>query len=178
MRNDPPIFAPITPLQDNQNAPVAQTDSRIKLISNRSPLKKSNGQVKSIADVVARQRKRSGYSEEHLQIALANHLNAVELTTKSLKWFHVPNGGKRNVVVAQKLKAQGVKRGVPDACILIPGKVIFIELKAEHGTLSPEQKQFRQDVTDLDHKYYLVKAANPIDVIQQVNVILRENGVV
>lgn len=28
--------------------------------------------------------------------------------------FAIPNGGKRNVIVARKMKAEGVKPGVPD----------------------------------------------------------------
>src|SRR5690554_7178377 len=38
-------------------------------------------------------------------------------TTLFRSW-HTPNGGHRNVVVASKLKAQGVKRGVPDIVIV------------------------------------------------------------
>jgi len=32
------------------------------------------------------------------------------------KIFAIPNGGHRNVVVAGKLKAEGVRAGVPDLC--------------------------------------------------------------
>src|SRR6476469_9388016 len=32
-------------------------------------------------------------------------------------WCHVPNGGKRSVRTAVALKAQGVKRGVPDMLV-------------------------------------------------------------
>ena len=34
--------------------------------------------------------------------------------------FHGPNGGHRHIVVAQQLKAQGVKPGVPDILIPVP----------------------------------------------------------
>lgn len=33
--------------------------------------------------------------------------------------FHVPNGGKRNVIVATKLKREGVRAGVPDLICLL-----------------------------------------------------------
>ena len=34
--------------------------------------------------------------------------------------FHIPNGGSRNKIEAAKLKAQGVKPGVPDICLPVP----------------------------------------------------------
>ena len=55
-------------------------------------------------------------------------------------WFHPPNGGHRHPVVAAKLKAQGVKPGVPDVVIIWRGRAIFIELKAHKGSLSDAQK--------------------------------------
>ena len=63
-----------------------------------------------------------------------------------INWFHPPNGGHRNVVVAAKLKAQGVKPGVPDVMIVdpppnYPNNVgTAIELKRRKGgTVSSEQ---------------------------------------
>lgn len=52
--------------------------------------------------------------------------------------FAVPNGGKRNLITAGKLKAEGVSAGVPD--IFIPRLKMFIEMKTDRGRLSPEQK--------------------------------------
>lgn len=38
-----------------------------------------------------------------------------------LKWMHhIPNGGSRNKIEAVRLKAQGVKRGVPDIFLPYP----------------------------------------------------------
>lgn len=54
-------------------------------------------------------------------------------------WCHVPNGGDRNVIVARKLKLQGVKRGVPDILIFDSPpsnpdfKGVAIELKRRKG---------------------------------------------
>ena len=53
--------------------------------------------------------------EENEQIELARHLDAAGLI-----WCHPPNGGKRHKAVAAKLKAQGVKPGVPDVLIFGP----------------------------------------------------------
>ena len=34
--------------------------------------------------------------------------------------FAIPNGGARHVAVAIKLKAEGVRQGVPDLCLPVP----------------------------------------------------------
>ena len=63
-------------------------------------------------------------------------------------WFAVPNGGKRHVHTAIKLKAEGVRAGVPDLVFILPGgRFAGLELKAENGRLSDAQKQFRDEVT-------------------------------
>jgi len=55
--------------------------------------------------------------------------------------FAIPNGGFRNKSVAVKLKAEGVKKGVPDLCI--PEWNLWIEMKRKKGgRLTPEQKDW------------------------------------
>ena len=63
--------------------------------------------------------------------------------------FAVPNGGHRNKVAASKLKAEGVKPGVPD--YLLPVRSgefagLAIELKTRTGCASREQKQWIADL--------------------------------
>lgn len=56
--------------------------------------------------------------------------------------FAVPNGGKREAATAGRLKAEGVKSGVPDVVFPVPvGKYagLFIEMKIVGGTVSKEQ---------------------------------------
>lgn len=63
-------------------------------------------------------------------------------------WFAVPNGGKRHVITAVKLKAEGVRPGVPDLCFILPGgRFAGLELKSEKGILSEHQKAFRDAIT-------------------------------
>lgn len=57
--------------------------------------------------------------------------------------FAVPNGGQRHVAVAAKLKAEGVKAGVPDIFIPAPrgnSHGLFVELKARGGYVSDHQR--------------------------------------
>lgn len=66
--------------------------------------------------------------------------------------FAIPNGGERNKVTATRLKAEGVKRGVPDVFLPVQRKGcggLWIEFKRpgtetqKEGRLSPEQQAFK-----------------------------------
>jgi len=68
--------------------------------------------------------------------------------------FAIPNGGKRSIGVAVKMKAEGVKRGVPDIFLPVPvGQWcgMFLEMKVRQGgQVSKEQRAF---MADLDARY-------------------------
>jgi hypothetical protein len=60
--------------------------------------------------------------------------------------FAVPNGGQRHPRVAAKLKAEGVRPGIPDIIIMAPGRYAekdypgaVIEFKAPKGSLTDHQ---------------------------------------
>ena len=71
--------------------------------------------------------------EDLEQAALISWAEAYERIYPELALlYHIPNGGKRDRIVAAKLKAQGVKPGVPDLCLPVPrGKYhgLYIEMK-------------------------------------------------
>lgn len=59
--------------------------------------------------------------------------------------YAVPNGGLRNKVVAAKLKAEGVRKGVLDMILDVPNDVFHglrIELKAKDGAATKDQIEF------------------------------------
>lgn len=61
--------------------------------------------------------------------------------------FAVPNGGKRHIGVAKKLKAEGVKPGIPDWLLPVrkgPYIGLAIEFKARRGQLTDEQRNMLQ----------------------------------
>lgn len=72
------------------------------------------------------------------QIALCRWMDM-----QRIRYFAIPNGGARDVVTGARLKAEGVKPGVPD--LFIPSLGLFIELKRRSGgTLSQEQREWME----------------------------------
>jgi len=65
--------------------------------------------------------------------------------------FAIPNGGHRHKAVAAKLKAEGVKAGVPDMCLAVARRGwhgLYIELKHGKNTLRATQKLWLARLTD------------------------------
>jgi len=81
-------------------------------------------------------------SEDNFQKSVARYLDS-----KGVLWFHCPNGGHRNVAEAAKLKAMGVKSGVPDVLIFQHQKGYHgfaIELKVGKNTCTDNQKEMQR----------------------------------
>jgi hypothetical protein len=85
-------------------------------------------------------------SEESAQIVLFQWVRAAEANSPEYCYvFHVPNGGHRLPSVASRMKAAGVRRGVPD--ILFPvrrGQYVglAIELKTGRNRITPHQSEW------------------------------------
>lgn len=77
--------------------------------------------------------------------------------------FAVPNGGDRHRVVAAKLKAEGVRPGVPDYLLLHPSgdfHGLAIELKTKTGRPSTEQKDFLQRLRESGYRAEVCRGAD------------------
>lgn len=80
--------------------------------------------------------------EHQLQVAC---IKAYRLKYPCKRIFAIPNGGQRHVVVAAKLKAEGVVAGVPDLFIPEPAGQyhgLFIEMKSTKGRTTPAQEDW------------------------------------
>lgn len=95
--------------------------------------------------------------EEHQhQVALFQWARLHERKMPELKLlFAVPNGGLRNPAVAGKLKAEGVKAGVPDILLPVARKGYYglaIEMKSRTGRLGDDQKEWLRALEDVNWK--------------------------
>ena len=72
--------------------------------------------------------------------------------------FAIPNGEKRSISVAKRLKAEGVVRGVPD--LFVPEWNLWIEMKRQNGgRLSPDQKNMIEYLHRIGHTVIVGKGA-------------------
>jgi len=72
--------------------------------------------------------------------------------------FAIPNGEKRSISVAKRLKAEGVVRGIPD--LYVPEWNLWIEMKRiKGGSLSKEQKQMIEYLHSIGHTVIVAKGA-------------------
>ena len=97
-------------------------------------------------------RLRSEATEQEDVISWCSHH---ERMYPELKWIHhCPNGGNRQKAEASRLKAQGVKPGVPDLHLPVPkGEYhgLYIEMKYDKGRLEPVQKEWLIAMADAGH---------------------------
>ena len=79
--------------------------------------------------------------------------------------FAIPNGEKRAISVAKRLKMEGVVRGIPD--LFVPAWTLWIEMKrVSGGRLSTEQRQMIKYLEGVKHTVIVGKGAT--DASQQV----------
>lgn len=78
-------------------------------------------------------------TEEQLHRQVAEYLNWS--IAEDAVWFHPANGGARSKGEAGRLRAIGVKAGVPDIVIVWRGRAHFIELKTAAGRVSDAQHE-------------------------------------
>lgn len=87
--------------------------------------------------------KRHGEQEHNLQVACVRWFG-MQFPQLAPLLFAIPNGGYRDVRVAAKLRAEGVRAGVPDMMLAVPkGQFcgLFVEMKnGKAGRLSDHQR--------------------------------------
>lgn len=102
--------------------------------------------------------------EEAFQNQTAAYVD-VALKPDVLSW-HTPNGGKRDAVAGAKLKRAGARPGVPDWLFFYAGQLYAIELKTRTGSLSTEQKDWRDGLIREGAEWALVRTLD--DFIAQL----------
>lgn len=93
-------------------------------------------------------------TEAEFQAAVVRWWDALQFVDPAPFLFHVPNGGKRDYLTAAILQGMGVRRGVADLGLLLPGgRTAWLELKHGDGTPSDAQKVFRRRCAELGHQH-------------------------
>jgi len=69
-----------------------------------------------------------------------------EMQFRGVWIFHIPNGGHRAISVAKKMKAEGVKAGVPD--LYIPAWKLWVEMKRTKGGVVSKDQRAWHDYLD------------------------------
>lgn len=82
--------------------------------------------------------------------------------------FSIPNGGKRNIITASRMKAEGQVAGVPDLMLAVARKgyhAMFIEMKAGKNKPSILQSQL---IDHLTLQSYGVRIAYSLEGFQTI----------
>jgi len=134
--------------------------------------KKKQAGLKIKSDGVLRKSMATMNKKMTKPINTSPHNNEHEVQVSFIKWvedaakylypslmlgYAIPNGGQRNIIVAKKLKEEGVVSGVPDWHLPIARKIwigLWIEFKHGKNKLSENQKSY---ITLLREEGHLVE---------------------
>ena len=88
-------------------------------------------------------------SEYHEQSALIQWARSMQGQYPELRYlFHIPNGGWRHKATAGRMKAQGVRPGVPDLFLPIPRPGLWLEMKYGTNQLTAHQSRWCRALHD------------------------------
>jgi len=127
--------------QDLLRRPLVKTTQGSGQKCGKTPVEKTPAKLPGV-------RKRSRKEREHQE-----QCAVVEWATLKAKQdprmqllYAIPNGRKRSKAEGGKLKAEGLKAGMPDLCLPVANRyrgesALFLEMKTGNGTLSRKQKE-------------------------------------
>lgn len=145
-------------------APVRKADPSLLEIA------RASAAASVVLAATSKPRRMARELEHREQVMLVQYLEAHPYW-KQVPWYAVPNGGERGKATAGKLKAEGVRTGVPD--LVLPDPVglfhgLYLELKAappERYQVSETQREFQRR---LAVKGYAVAVARGCDAAIEV----------
>lgn len=85
---------------------------------------------------------------------------------REIEWsllFAVPNGGYRKIRTGIRLKATGVKSGIPDIFLPVTRgnhHGLFIEMKSEKGTVRKNQKEWHEALRAQGYKVEICRGCD------------------
>lgn len=104
-------------------------------------------------------------TEHQEQVAVMEWARLQEKNINELSLLYaVPNGGDRHPAVAAKLRAEGVKPGVPDLHLPVPRGAyhsLYIEMKrVKGGTVTAEQRAWHKNLRLQGHLVEVCRGAD------------------
>lgn len=101
-------------------------------------------------------------TEHQEQVTLFRWVDLVKTGQPELSLLHaIPNGGHRHKAVAARMKAEGVRRGVPDLCLPVASGEyhgLYIEMKSHKGRLSSEQKEWADALESQGYRFQMCRS--------------------
>lgn len=134
----------------------------IELVPKRAePVKRGRKTRETNTELIIKEKqtKRKNHLEDDLQEKIVKFVRTNYLNTLI---FSIPNGGRRNMFEAVRLKKQGVLAGVADLQIISYNKIIFVEVKIEGGKQSENQKAFQEAVEQLGFQYSIIYSVDDV----------------
>lgn len=89
-------------------------------------------------------------SEHTIQCECVNYARS-----KDLMIFAIPNEATRN---NSKFIKSGVLAGVSDLILVLPNKILFVEMKTSKGVQSKYQKVFQKNIEVLGFEYKIIRS--------------------
>jgi len=114
-------------------------------------------------------------SEHQIQKAFFEWLRVKYPAVEDLTWA-TPNAGKRSLLVAMRMKSEGLKPGVPDVFMAWPRGQwhgMFIEFKSKNGRLTDNQEFFINTLAQ--YGYYTTVVYSLDEAMEQVEWYLCES---
>jgi hypothetical protein len=93
--------------------------------------------------------------------------------------FAVPNAGKRSPRAGHRMKAEGLRAGIPDLVLAVPTNShhgLFIEMKTDTGRPSEDQLSVIQAFRSLGYECVIARGRN--DAIKAITLYLSGKAVV
>lgn len=96
-------------------------------------------------------------SEHKLQAMLIDYVT--NTMRRRMYAFAIPNAARRSFALAAKMKAEGLRAGVADVAVMMPyGRMGWLELKSERGTMSDEQYGFQAICNRFEHPHAVIRS--------------------
>lgn len=100
-------------------------------------------------------------TESQIQTAICEHL-----TLKGYFFWRQNNVAPVQIgkdgSIAMRRMPKYARKGTPDIYILLPGKVILMEVKSCNGVLSNEQKELQQKCEEFQIQYCVVRSLEDV----------------